>query len=116
MNEGDVSVPFSVYIRSSGVSTNVILRNLETLKYLRLNGSLSIGDSVKVYRDEKNILRAELTRDGETVDIISWIDDGSDLFELDQGTNIITFNDDENGANLDVTITFNPAVVAVYED
>lgn len=116
LNEGDVNVPFSVYIRSSGASTNVTLRNLENLKYLRLNGALSIGDAVNVYRDDKNILRAELTRDGEMVDIISWIDEGSDLFELDQGTNIITFNDDENGANLDVTITFNPAVVAVYED
>lgn len=116
LNEGDVGVPFNVLIRSSGASTNVVLRNLENLKYLRLNGALTIGDSAKVYRDDKNILRAELTRNGEVVDIISWIDEGSDLFELGQGTNIITFNDDENGANLDVTITFNPAVVAVYED
>lgn len=116
LNEGDINAPLNVYIRSSGLSTNVTLTNLETLKYLKLNGSLIAGDVAKIYRDDKNILRAELTRDNEIIDIISWIDENSELFELNVGTNLISADDDEGGANLTVNIMFNLAVVAVYED
>lgn len=116
INDGDVNSNFNIVISSSGVSSNVVLTNLETLKYFKLNGSFFNGDVAKIYRDDKNILRAELTRDGETIDIISWVDEGSELFELNVGTNLISADDDEGGANLTVNIMFNPALVSVYED
>lgn len=116
INNGDINAPFSLQIRTSAVSTNVVVTNLETYKYLRLNGVLNAGDVAKVYRDEKNVLRAELVSGNEVQDIISWIDDGSELFELNVGTNLLSADDDEGGANLTVNVIFNPAVVAVYED
>lgn len=114
-NNGDVKVPFSIYLHSSGKSTNIVIANLVTFKTLRLNGTLNSGDSVNIYRDDDNVLRAELTSDGVTSDIISWIDESSELFELEVGDNLISANDDEGGFSLTAKITFSPAVVALYE-
>lgn len=114
-NAGDVKVPFSVYLESGGTSTNIVISNLKTFKTLKVNGALQSGDSVNIYRDDDNVLRAELTSDGAKSDIISWIDESSDLFELEVGDNLISVNDDEGGASLTVKISFNPAVVALYE-
>lgn len=115
LNNGDVKVPFSIYLHSSGTSTNIVIANLRTLKTLKLNGSLNFGDSINIYRDDDNVLRAELTSDGVTSDIISWVDESSELFELEVGDNLISANDDEGGLSLTAKITFSPAVVALYE-
>ena len=115
LNDGDVKVPFSVYLHSSGTSTNIIIANLKTFKTLKIKGVLNSGDFVNIYRDDDNVLRAELTSNGVTSDIISWIDEDSELFELEVGDNLISANDDEGGLSLTAKITFNPAVVALYE-
>lgn len=115
-NSGDIAVPFNVYMETSSTSVNPSIVNLDTQEYLKLNGTLTVGDVANIYRDSNNILRAELTADGEVIDILSWIDDGSTLFQLNPGDNIIAFDDDDGGSNLTVKFTFSPAVVAVYED
>ena len=49
-------------------------------------------------------LRAEKTSDGITTDILSWIDEGSTLFEMNVGDNLIAANDDEGGASLEARL------------
>ena len=115
-NDGDVAVPFNVHMETFGTSTNPLIVNLDTQEYLKLNGTLTAGDVANIYRDSNNILRAELSTDGELVDILSWVDDGSTLFQLNPGDNIIAFDDDGGGSSLTVKFSFSPAVVAVYED
>lgn len=115
-NDGDVAVPFNVYMETFGTSVNPLIVNLDTHEYLKLNGTLTAGDVANIYRDSNNILRVELSTDGEVVDILSWVDDGSTLFQLNPGDNIIAFDDDGGGSSLTVKFTFSPAVVAVYED
>lgn len=115
-NDGDVAVPFNVYMETFGTSTNPLIVNLDTQEYFKLNGTLTAGDVANIYRDSNNILRVELSTDGELVDIISWVDDGSTLFQLKPGDNIIAFDDDGGGSSLTVKFSFSPAVVAVYED
>ena len=115
INPGDVSVPFRLELHSTGISTNPVITNLSTFAFLKLNGQLNAGDVAAIYRDGNGVLRAELTSAGETTDIISWIDDESNLFELTSGDNLIQANDDENSAGLYANITFSPAVVALYE-
>lgn len=114
-NDSDVRVPFSLYVYSAGTSTNLVVANLRTFKSLKLNGVLNSGDFIRIYRNDDNILHAELHSNGETMDIISWIDESSDLFELEVGDNLISAIDDEGGASLSVKISYNPVVVAVYE-
>lgn len=115
INSGDVAVPFRLYLRSEGVCTNITISNLKTFAFLKLNGVLNAGDSAEIYRDNENVLRAELTSGGAVSDIISWIDEDSTLFELEVGDNLISANDDEGGTALTARFAFNPAVGALYE-
>lgn len=114
-NDSDVSTPFSLHLSSSGTSTNPVIANLQTFKTLKLNGTLNAGDFVDIYRNEDNVLRAIMTSDGVGTDVIHWIDESSDLFELEIGDNLISATDDEGGAGLIAKISYNPVVVAVYE-
>ncbi|MCI7018328.1 MAG: phage tail family protein [Clostridiales bacterium] len=115
INPGDVRVPFRMVIRSEGVSSNATITNLTTFAYLKINGSLNTGEYITIYRDENNVLRAELTSGDTVTDVITWLDDDSSLFELESGDNLISANDDQGGAALVVSIAFNPAVGVLYE-
>ena len=114
-NESDVSIPFSLHISCSGTSTNPVIANLQTFKTLKINGKLNAGDFIDIYRNDDNVLQAIITSDGVKSDIISWIDESSDLFELEMGDNLISATDDEGGVGIVAKITYNPVVVAVYE-
>ena len=114
-NDSDVSVPFSLYLSCYGTSTNPVISNLKTFQFLKINGTLNVGDYLKIYRNEDNVLIAELTSEGSKTDVISWIDESSDLFELAVGDNLISATDDEDGVSLSAKITYNPVVVAFYE-
>lgn len=61
------------------------------------------------------MLRAELTSGDTVTDVITWLDDESSLFELESGDNLISANDDQGGAALVVSLSFNPAVGVLYE-
>lgn len=115
VNSGDVKIPFSVNLQSSGVSSNINIANLKTFEFLKINGTLNAGDIFRVYRDDQNVLRAELQANGETKDVISWIDEDSSLFELNVGDNLILVTDDQGGAALTAHFNYNLAVGALYE-
>lgn len=116
LNSGDVKTPFKVVITTKTQSSNITLTNLETFKFLKLNGVLNAHEILTIYRDNNNQLRAEKTVDGETEDVIDWIDENSDLFELSVGDNLILANDDEGGAELTVQIIFNSVLSGVFEE
>lgn len=115
VNSGDVRVPFRLHLQSNGVCTNVTVTNLNTFAFLKLNGILNAGDAVDIYRDNDNVVRAELSSGGVVSDIISWVDEASTLFELEVGDNLISASDDEGGAALAAHFVFNAAVGALYE-
>jgi phage-related protein len=114
-NDSDVNIPFAIHISSSGASTNPVIANLKTFKSMKINGTIGAGDFIDIYRNDDNVLQARLTSNGVETDIISWIDESSNLFELQVGDNLISATDDTGGANLSAKITYNPVVVAVYE-
>lgn len=115
INAGNVAVPFSATITATATSQNPAIANLNSGKFLKLNGELSPGDVVKIYRDTEFVLRAELFRNNESSDILHWIDESSDLFELDVGDNVIAATDD-SGGGITARLSFNWAVSAIYED
>lgn len=102
-------------LRSEGVSTNPIITNLATFSFIKINGVINIGEYITIYRDRNNVLRAELTSGSTVTDVITWIDDESSLFELESGDNLISATDEEGGASLVATFTFNPARAVLYE-
>lgn len=115
INDGDVNVPLNIYLQALGTVNNVVISNLDTFQNFKINGTINIGESVNIYRDNENVLRAELTSNGVVSDILSRIDESSDLFELNVGDNLIAVNDDNGGSNVLTRIEFSPAVVALYE-
>lgn len=115
VNSGDVRIPFRLVLRSEGVSSNATITNLTTFAFLKINGTINTGEYITIYRDNNNVLRAELTSGDTITDVITWIDDESSLFELESGDNLISANDDEGGTALVVSLTFNPAIGALYE-
>ena len=114
-NDGDVKVFYSAHLQFIGESIKPIITNIQTTEFLKLNGTLQNGDTIDVYRDADSVLRAELTRNGNIIDIISWIDEKSNFFQLEIGDNIISIDDDEDGAGIIGRISFTPAVVNLYE-
>ena len=115
VNSGDIKVPFKVVLRSEGTCTNPTVSNLQTFAFLRINGTLSAGEYITVYRDNNNVLRAELTQGNVVTDVIDWLDDESSLFELESGDNLISATDDQGGVSLVVSFSFNPAQAVLYE-
>ena len=115
INGGDVKVPFQLLLRSDGECPNATIKNVETLDYLKINGTLHAGETMEIYRDADGVLRAELTAGGGVSDAISWIDEGSTLFDLEPGDNLIAAVDDNGGDNLTASFTYREAVAALYE-
>ncbi len=115
INTGDVRINFRMELRAEGTVVNPQVTNLTTFAFLKINGTINIGEYITIYRDDNNVLRAELTSGNNVTDVITWIDDESSLFELESGDNLISANDDGGGGSLIVSITFNPAVGALYE-
>lgn len=113
-NEGAIKVPYHLHIDCAGASTNLTFSNLETFETLKLNGKLIADDALDVYKKD-NILHVELTRNGDVQDVLHWVDERSTLFNVNTGDNLFAINDDEGGAGLLGRLSFNPAVVNVYE-
>lgn len=116
INDGDVPTAFSLSIRTTATSTNTTITNVLTGQFLRVTGTLNIGEVVEIARDSSGQLSATLTADGVTTDIISRVDDDSNLYELAVGDNIMLVSDDEASGALIVNINFDPAFGGVYEN
>lgn len=115
VNSGDIRVPFRLVLRSEGTSTNPTVTNMTSFDFLKINGTLSAGEYITVYRDNSNVLRVELTQGNVVTDVIDWLDDESSLFELESGDNLISASDDQGGVSLVVSFSFNPAQAVLYE-
>lgn len=115
VNPGDIRVSFKMVLRSEGICTNPTVSNLQTFAFLRINGTINAGEYITIYRDNNNVLRAELTQGNVVTDVIDWLDDESSLFELESGDNLISATDDQGGVSLVVSFSYNPAQAVLYE-
>ena len=120
LNDGDVSVPFSITATSFGTVGNILVQNIENTKFLEIQnpeGSTMLpGEEINVYRDDGGMLRAEKVVDGESSDILSWIDPYSNLFELSVGDNLISYEDGSSSVpEFFLSLSYNPAIWSVFE-
>lgn len=115
-NNGDVKAPYGVEIIVNGESSNPVVTDLLSFEFLKINGKFTAGDTLRIYRDENNVLIATLTNsNNENFDIIPMIDEGSTFYELNVGKTLVSVSDDEGGSGMRARIFFNEVVVALYE-
>lgn len=115
INEGDIKVPFKAVLTTEIESNNITLTNLQTGQKLAVNGTLSAGERLELYRDDDGVFKAELTKGSNTEDILYRVDETSTLFDLNVGDNLIMALDDEGGKHLVAQILFQPIAGGVYE-
>ena len=111
-NSGEVEVPYRLLVQANGNVSSINLLNITNGKFLRLDGELDTGDTLEVYRDENGILRAIKTVDGEKLDVLSWISEDSNFYELSIGDNLVSMGGE---SAISVFFYFAPAVWGVYE-
>lgn len=111
-NAGDVPVPYTATLQSSGSALNYGIINIITGAEIRFGDVLSSGETV-VFTRKGGRVSAVKTADGETRSIIGTISDGSGLFELAPGSNVLRVIADEGEENLSASITFYPAYMGV---
>lgn len=115
-NNGDVKAPYGVEIIVNGESSNPVVTDLLSFEFLKINGKFTAGDTLRIYRDENNVLIATLTNsNNENFDIIPMIDEGSTFYELNVGKTLVSVSDDEGGSGMRARFFFNEVVVALYE-
>lgn len=114
-NAGDVDAPFDVVAIAKVHIDGFTLTNMRTFEILKINGAIEQGQSVHIYRDAENQLHCDLITEGVAENVISWIDDESNLDVLRVGGNIIQAQDAAGGTNVEVYITFHQSLGGVYE-
>lgn len=89
INPGEVDAPFSVRFLSTAQTVVYSLVNVHTLAELRINDVLQSGDSVSVGRKDGRLYVTKTTASGTESDLFSALDEGSTLFSLSPGDNVL---------------------------
>lgn len=114
-NMGSVKVPFLLRFTCDASVENPGIVNANTLEYIKINRTILLGDVIEIYR-ENGRLYVHLTRNGETSDIFSSLDEDSDLFWIYPGENIIRLTADDALESLVGVVSFNPAYMGVLDE
>lgn len=109
INSGDSAAQFALSIRAGDTDlVNFAVTNVNTLKSLKFAGTLPAGETLEMYRESGQLY---LRQDG--AEAFDFLDDTSDLFELDAGDNVLLFTADSGAATAKVVVTFHEPYVGV---
>ena len=102
INNGDVETGVIITIRANGSVTTPKIYNVGTSEHIILNTVLQSGDLVTIntIKGQKEI---NVLRNGETINLIGSLEEGSSWFQLQPGDNIFTVDADALGENMQVT-------------
>ena len=110
VNDGSVSVDFTVRFTAEATVENYGIINAVTLEYLTVNDTLEIGDETVIYR--KN---GRLFVEKNSEDIFSKLDEDSNLFTVAPGDNPLKATATSGAQNLIVSVSFNDPYAGVYD-
>lgn len=113
-NDGQIDTYYRLEFRTQTTTVNPSIINVNTQEFLKLNTTIYQGEKFVIYRNSGRLL-VEKENDGIITDVFSLLDEDSDLLFMHVGDNIIRAFADEGEDQLITTITFNSAVVGVYE-
>lgn len=113
-NEGTAPAYFTIEFIASATVQNYGILNVTTNKYIQINDEISVGDTVRVYREYGRIY-AQKTTSGVTTDVLSSFDIGSKFYTLATGENILKLYASTNENNLGALISFRNVYTGVYD-
>ena len=111
-NEGDIKTP--VYIEIVGPVTNPCVQNITTNQKLDIQQTLEDGEKIiiKTGFGEKEITL--IGTDGSETNVMHWLTDDSEFFNLAVGENTLTFDEDSGSGDAgNMTIDFYQRYVGV---
>lgn len=114
VNGGEVEAYYKLEFRSKTTTVDPQIINVETQEFLKLNTTVTSDDKFTVYRLGGRLI-VEKETSGVITDAFSVLDEDSDLMYMHVGNNLIKADADSGADQLITTITFNDAVVGVYE-
>lgn len=104
VNNGDLETGVLIDVHAIGSVENPKFYNTDTGEKMLFNITLIAGDSllINTRQGQKNI---SLIRDGQTINKIDALENGSNWFILESGDNVFTATADQNPENMVTTFT-----------
>lgn len=112
-NSGSVPTPIRVHLRAIGTVTNPIVENLDTGEFIRVNRTLSKGDTLEINTEFGNKRVEIIKQDGSRENVFHYIDYKSKFFSIDSGDTTIKYDAEVGNNNLDVYIYYTPKYLGV---
>ena len=112
-NTGAVDVPFTAIFTTKKEVKNFVITNYVTGEMLKINDTLILGETIKVYQDNGRIRVQKQDADGLIREIFALLDDDSNLFWMHSGDNYIEKSADRGSDDLNVLLSFNTPYMGV---
>ncbi|MBU5487028.1 phage tail family protein [Clostridium sp. MSJ-8] len=111
-NTGDVETGMIIEFRALGSVKNPSLFNINTREFIKINTTMSAGETIKVNTNvgRKSIIK--INNDAETK-IMNLLDIDSTFLQLSVGDNLFRHNADDGFNFMEVSIYFNPSYLGV---
>lgn len=107
INSGDVETGTKIILTTNSSNVlNPIIYNVHTREFLKLNTSLNVGDKIIINtnKGEKSITKIS---NGIVINEINTLETGSSWLQLNKGSNLFTYQSEENQNSLRVVFEFN---------
>lgn len=112
VNEGDVTTGVIIEFKAQGTVVNPSLLNVITREFIKLNRTMKAGEIITVDTRFNNKGVSSYYQ-GDTANILNYIDIDSTFLQLNVGSNFLKYDADSNVDNLEVEIKFNNNYVGV---
>lgn len=112
-NKGNVPKAMAIQFGSNSITKNFGLRNIKNNKFIAISETLSQGEIVEVMQIDGKLSVKFIGSEGE-INIINKLAEGSTLFELEVGDNILLPYAEEGVSGMSVYIKINPAYSGIY--
>ena len=106
-NTGAVDAPLSALFSTRQEVHNYSISNFVTGETLKINDTLTLGQTVKVFQENGRIRVLKQLADGTTQNIFALLDDDSNLFWIHSGDNYIEKSAESGADDLNISVAFN---------
>lgn len=116
VNTGSLPVPYTARFTATADVEDPSLLNVLTGEYVKLITTMEAGDSIDLYRTTSDKVAVTRTRGGVTENIFGLLDEGSTLFTLASGDNVLRLSAGSGAAALQASLSYYPMYSGILPD